>query len=238
MEKKYFLVIPVFFLLFSFLFPFSGGIDRYLVKEKAAGPEKSSKSRISAYYPFPGRERTCYLETDSFAAAGFLDGTLLINENNSGFKPLDNRVPGKFQTVYSIAVSSDAKYLAVISGVNPRTLSVYQKKQDGWSLEHRVSMQEDERSSTYLSFSGNLLLYEDASGISVLSLATFKPFTLAFEGDLEDVAFGPEHEYVWVLASDSSGKRAVNIFLYDGSLIASAPYDGSDRLMAYRLAEQ
>lgn len=237
MEKKYFLIIPVFFLLFSFLFPFKGGVDRYFVKDRTSGSDITPVSRFHAVPSFPGRECTCYFESDGFAAAGFLDGALLINQDSSGFKPLADRAPGRFQTVYSIAASDDAKYLAVISGVEPRTLSVYQNKQDTWSLVHSARLQLDVRSSTYLSFSGNLLLYEDTAGISVLSLSNFKLFTLAFPGTLEEVVFGPEHEYVWVFSCDDAGKSYVHIFLYDGSLIASMPYDG-DKFVAFHLEEQ
>ena len=238
MEKKFFLLIPLFFLLFSFLFPFKGGVDRYFTQDTVAGSAIPPESQVSAIPPFPGRECTCYLEAESFSAAGFLDGALLINENNSGFKVLDNRTPGKFQTVYSIAATEDARYLAVISGAYPRTLSVYQKKQETWNLVHRASMLEDVRRSTYLSFSGNLLLYEDKSGISVLNMTNHKRFNLAYEGALKEVAFDSSHGYVWVLFSDDTGKSFVHVFLNDGSLIASAPYGSNDRLRPYRIVEQ
>ncbi len=236
MEKKYFLAIPLFFLLFSFLFPFRGGVDRYFAQDVGSS-EGAQASRISFVPPFPGRECTCYIADGDFSAAGFLDGTLLLNEKNSGFKPLDNRTSGKYQTVYSMAVSEGLDYLAVISGVEPKTLSVYQKKQDTWTQVRRFDLKNEERRSTYLAFSDNMLLYEDISGITAVSLTTFRQYNLAFDGALKEVAFGPEHEYVWVL-SDEEGKSSVHIFLYDGSLIASAPYTGSGNLRAERLVEQ
>ena len=237
MEKKYFLAIPLFFLLFSFLFPFRGGIDRYFTQDDNAS-ESTLASRLSIVPPFPGRECTCYISEGDFSAAGFLDGALLLNEKNSGFIPLNNRTSGKYQTVYSIAVSDDLDYLAVISGVEPKTLSVYQKKQDTWSLVRRLDLQNEERRGTYLAFSENMLLYEDILGISAVSLTTFRQYKLTFDGILKDVAFGPEHEYVWVLSGDDEGKSFVHIFLYDGRLIASAPYTGSGKLKAERLVEQ
>ena len=238
MEKKYFLFIPLFFLVFSFLFPIKGGVDRCFVQTETPGSVIASDPFLPVIPPFPGRECTCYIADHDFSAAGFLDGTLLINDKNSGFKPLDNRTSGKYQTVYSIAVSEDAEYLAVISGLYPKTLSVYQRKLDNWSLIHSVSLDKDVRGKTYLAFSGSMLLYEDGSGISALSLATLNRFSLAFDGSLEDVALGPEHEYVWVLSSPESGKRLIHLFLYDGSLIASFPYEGNGRLKTFNLVEQ
>ena len=88
------------------------------------------------------------------------------------------------------------------------------------------------------SFSDNMLLYEDVSGITAVSLTTFRQYNLAFDGALKEVAFGQEHEYVWVLSGDDEGKSSVHIFLYDGRLIASAPYTGGGNLRTERLVEQ
>ena len=237
MEKKYFLIIPVFFILFSFLFPFHGGVDRFFIRNEAPVPQRASDSIPAVIPPFPGRECTCYLTEEGFSIAGFLDGSILINEKNSGFKPFDHRTSGKFQTVYSVAVSEDKRYLAVISGVYPKVLSVYHRKQDVFSLIYRVDLQKDVRSATYLSFSGDMLFYEDISGISALSLTTLSRFTLAFPGALRKVAFDPGDEYVYVYSGDDNGDSFIHIFLFDGRLIASAPYAG-DRLSAFRLVEQ
>ncbi len=237
MEKKYFFIIPLFFLLFSFLFPFSGGLDRYFVKDTASQADIQAASPEAAVPPFPGRECTCFIGDSTFSAAGFLDGTVLISENNSACKALDNRTSGKFQTVYSIAASEGAEYLAILSGIYPKSLSVYQKKQNGYTLIHRTELQHDVRKSTYMAFSGNILLYEDTEGITALSLTNLKQFSLAFDGALKRVDLSREQEYVWVYSKDDAGKDFVHIFLYDGSLVASAPNMGDNPLMA-KLVEQ
>jgi len=236
MEKKYFLIIPLFFLLFSFLFPVSGGVDRLLVRDTdSPGHIKSALNTSDVPY-FPGRECTCCFRNGSFSAAGFLDGTVLVGEDNSPYKVLDNRTSGKFQTVYAIAASEGAEYLAILSGLYPRSLSVYQKKQDTYNLIHRVELQYSARKSTYLAFSGNMLLYEDTAGISALSLVAFNKSTLAFKGTLEKVDLDPEQKYVWVYFSNDE-KNYIHIFLYDGSLVAAAPFEEEGLLLA-RLVER
>jgi len=235
MEKKFFLFIPLFFLLFSFLFPLKGGLDWCFVPSSASTQTEISapKTAPPAAPQLPGMVCTCYYSRDGFSAAGFLDGTLLVNGN-----PLENRTTGKYKTVYAVAASDDGRYLSVISGVYPRTLFVYQKKQEGWNLFHRVNLPDDVRRIPFLAFSGDMLLYEDKTGISVYNLTTFSSFTMEFRGTLKDVAFHPEQEYVWVVSGDEAGQECIQMFLYNGSLVASAPFDGKDSLRTLHVVEQ
>ena len=234
MEKKFFLFIPLFFLLFSFLFPLKGGLDWCFVPSSASTQAEDLTLKASHAFPqLPGMVCTCFFSQDGFSAAGFLDGTLLVNGS-----PLENRASGKYKTVYAVAASADGRYLSVISGVYPRTLFVYQKKQDGWNLFHRVNLPDDVRRIPFLAFSGDMLLYEDKAGISVYNLTTFSSFKMEFSGALKDVAFRPEQEYVWVVSGDEPGEEFIQMFLYNGSLVASAPYDGKESLRALQVVEQ
>ena len=234
MEKKFFLFIPLFFLLFSFLFPSRGGSDRYLVPVSDPARTEISISDIASDIPQrPGMVCTCYVEKDGFSGAGFLDGTILVNGT-----PLENRASGKYKTVYAIAVSDDSRYLSVIAGTYPRTLFVYQRKQDSWSILHRVELPDDVRRIPFLAFSGDMLLYEDNEGISVFNLTTFSRFVMQFGGTLKKVAFDPEQEYVWVVSGHETGDDHIQMFLYNGSLVASARYDGRESLKALSAVEQ
>ena len=233
MEKKFFLFIPLFFLLFSFLFPFKGGSDRHFVPVTDAPESESTASRVSSAPIQPaGMIRTCYFSQNGLYAEGFLDGTILVDG-----KMLENSASGKYKTVYAVAASDDGEYLSVIAGISPRTLFVYQKKQDNWNLFQRVNLPDDVRRIPFLAFSGNMLLYEDKSGISVFNLTTFGHFTMEFSGALKDVSFGPEQEYVWVVSDDDAGEDRIHMFLYNGSLVASARYDGTS-LEALKVVEQ
>lgn len=230
MEKKYFLFIPLFFLVFSFLFPFKGGSDRYLEQVKSPSEAGIPASKVSSAVP---KLCTCYVSKEGFSAAGFLDGTILVDGT-----PLENRASGKYKTVYAIAASDDGRYLSVIAGVYPRTLFVYQKKQESWNLSHRVDLPDEVRRTPFLEFSGNMLLYEDAEGISVLSMTTFSRFSMAFSGVLKDVTFDPEQEYVWVVSGNDAGEDYIHMFLYNGIQVASAKFDGKENLKALRVVEQ
>ena len=233
MEKKYFLIIPLFFLVFSFLFPFKGGPDRHFVPATESSDTEINASTSYAD-PVPvGMIRTCYASKEGISASGFLDGTVLVDG-----KPLENRSEGKYKTVYAIAVSDDGKYLSVIAGVSPRTLFVYQKKQDIWTLIRMTNLEDDVRRVPFLAFSGNILLYEDAVGISVLNLTTFRHSTVEFSGTLKDVGYGPEQDYIWVVSADDAGKEQIHMFLYNGSLVASARYDGKENLSVLKVVEQ
>ncbi len=233
MEKKFFLIIPLFFLLFSFLFPFRGGSDWHFVPASDSPEAKIpvSKAYSAALQP-TGMIRTCYFSKEDFSVSGFLDGTILVNG-----KPLENRASGQYKTVYAVAASDDGRYLSVIAGVHPRTLFVYQKRQENWNLFHRVNLPDDVRRIPFLAFSGNMLLYEDESGISVFNMTTFSRFSMEFSGALKDVSFDPEQEYVWVVSGDDDGEEHIHMFLYNGSLVASARYDGTS-LETLRVVEQ
>ena len=233
MEKKYFLFIPLFFLLFSFLFPIKGGSDRHFVQESDFPRVENPVSKTSYSLPQPaGMVMTCQTSKDGFSAAGFLDGTLIVDG-----KPLENRTQGKYKTVYAVAASDDGEYMAVIAGLYPRILYVYQKRQDGWNFSHRVNLSDDVRRTPFLAFSGNILLFEDEAGISVLNMTTFSRFSMAFGGTLKDVYFDPEQEYVWVVSGDGTGEH-IYMFLYNGSLVASALYDGRTDLKTLHVVEQ
>jgi len=233
MEKKFFLIIPLFFLIFSFLFPFKGGSDWHFVpvSDSPHGENPASKAYSATLQP-AGMIRTCYYSKEGFSVAGFLDGTILVDG-----KPLENRALGQYKTVYAVAASDDGRYLSVIAGVNPRTLFVYQKKQESWNLLHWANLPDDVRRIPFLAFSGNMLLYEDKSGISVFNMTTFSRFSMEFSGALKDVSFDPEQEYVWVVSGDDAGEERIHMFLYNGSLVASARYDGTS-LEFLRVVEQ
>ena len=233
MEKKYFLFIPLFFLLFSFLFPFKGGSDRcFAAVDQASVSESPASISLPEVKEQDGMIRTCYDSKPGISASGFLDGTILVDGN-----PLENRSAGKYKTVYAIAVSDDGEYLSMIAGVYPRNLYVYQKKQESWNLIYSVNLEDNVRRVPFLAFSGNMLLYEDSEGISVLNLTTFSHFSMAFRGRLKNVDYNPEQEYVWVV-SDDDGKEQLYMFLYNGSLVASAQYDGKERLKTLKVVEQ
>ncbi len=234
MEKKFFLIIPLFFLLLSFLFPFKSGSDWYIVPVTDTYKEDNSGSNLSSGAPqYPGMICTSHTSGEGLSAAGFLDGTILVDGS-----PLENMTLSKYKTVYAISVSDDSNYLSVVAGLYPRTLFIYQKKQENWNVIHRVNLADDIRRAPFLAFSGNMLLYEDKEGISVFNLTTFSSFSMEFHGTLKDVAFDPWQEYVWVVSGDDTGEEHIHMFLYNGSLVAIAPYYGKERLDSLRVVEQ
>ncbi len=233
MEKKFFLFIPLFFLLFSFLFPIKGGSDRYFVRS-ADDAQTEIQASFSSYFlqRSAGMVMTCNFSNEDIIVSGFLDGTLLVNG-----RPLENMTQSKYKTIYAVAASEDGEYLAVIAGLYPRTLYVYQKKQENWNLSRRINLADDVRRTPFLAFSDNILLFEDVAGLSVLNMTTFNLSSMEFNGILKDVAFDPEEEYVWVVSTDETGDH-IRMFLYNGSLVASGLYDGRDSLSALRVVEQ
>lgn len=233
MEKKFFLLIPLFFLLFSLLFPFKGGKDWHFVPAENSPNSQAHTSKIVSPAPkLAGMLCTCHIEKEGFSASGFLDGTLIVDG-----RPLENSAPGKYKTVYAVAVSDDLSYLSVVSGLYPRTLYVYENKHDSWDIIHSAVLSHDVRRIPFLAFSGDMLLYEDENGISVFNLTTFSRFSMAFSGTLKDVEFDPEQEYVWVVSGNDEGEDRIQMFLYNGSLVASARYDGTN-IKTLKVVEQ
>ena len=234
MEKKYFLAVPLFFLIYSFLFPFKGGTDMHFIPSGGGVDSGIESSIVPSHVIQPsGMIQTCYVSNKCITAAGFLDGTILVDG-----KPLENSSPGKYKTVYAIASSDDGRYLSVIAGVYPRNLYVYQKKQDNWNQVHVTALPDDARGVPFLAISSNMLLYEDTDGISVLNLAKSSHSKMIFSGVLKDVGYGPDQDYVWVVSGDDTGHDQIHMFLYNGSCVASARYDGKESLKALKVAKQ
>lgn len=219
MEKKYFLAIPILFILFSILFPIRGGRDLHFEDIKSISGSIIKEPQESVKIPyFPGKICTAYKSSPSLSVIGFLDGGLLIKEGESSYRNLVYDNPSRIKSVYSIAISSDEKYVAVIVGVDPKLLFIFYQKKGEWTLLRQDSIHGDERRGAYLEFAGDILMYEVGGTIATYSMKDASRAVMNVGEKIKAVSFDLGKDYFWVLS-----EKKLYTFRYNGSLISALP---------------
>lgn len=219
MEKKYFLIIPVLFILFSILCPVRGGKDLHFedIKSVSSAMPDQADEAVNVPY-FAGKVCTAFKSSGPLSVIGFLDGDLLIKNGDSSYDKLVYEDISRIKSVYSIAISDDAKYVAVIVGVDPKWLYIFTEKKGDWTLLRQDRIHGHERRGVYLEFAGDILLYEVAGTISSYSMKDASRAVMKVDEEIKAVAFDIEKDYFWVLSKDK-----LYTFRYNGSLISSLP---------------
>lgn len=226
MEKKYFLAVPVLFILFSILFPVRSGTDFHFEDIKTVSEPIFSDSSASNFPCFPGKECTAYVNSGSLSVIGFLDGELLVKNSDSSCKNLVFENKSRIKTVYSVAISKDAEYIAAIVGADPKYLFIFKEKKGTWTLLRQDKLCSDERRSVYLEFSGDVLLYEMAGKIASYNMHDASCAVMNIGEDIRTVASDPEKDYFWVLS-----KHNLYAFKYNGKRISMMPYNSYGKIL-------
>jgi len=221
MEKKYFLAIPFFFVLYSTLFPICSGTDLHFedIKIDSSSAQSDDSSPVNFPY-FPGKVCTAYTKSNSISVVGFLDGELLVKNGNSQYKNLLFENKSRIKTVYSVAISDDSKYVAAIVGADPKSLFIFKNKKGKWSILRQDMIKGDERRGSYLSFSGDVLFYETNGNIASYNMKDASCAVMDTGTKIRAVAYNPERGYLLVIAGHN-----LYIFKHNGNIVSALPYN-------------
>lgn len=153
-------------------FPFFSGERRFLMRPDQSGIlEFDARGKTVWEKEFPSII-TCFAATKSVALAGLLDGRVLAI-GNEGQVVLEH-LPGgsRIPAVYGVALSKDGARIAVISGLDRQTVSILEKRQDGYQEIRRLPLNLELRRQIPCVFldEGRTLVFERAGGIAVLDI--------------------------------------------------------------------
>ncbi|MCQ2604423.1 MAG: hypothetical protein MJ215_05210 [Spirochaetia bacterium] len=169
------------------------------------------------------------LETSDYdIIGGFLDGKLAVkNLRENSFSILSCDTDSKYDIIYSASISDDSRYIAVVAGLYPRYLLLFQKKQEEYRPVARYILSDSVRKSVFMKFTDSALFYEDEDGLTSVSLKTQKRSLLGFQGDLMAVSCENDTDYISVI-SRNGDDMFLNIYLKNGGLLFRGNYHGTD----------
>lgn len=149
---------------------------------------------------------------------GLLNGRVeLFNQDGSyraGVRPETSRI----NAVYGTALSEDSDYLAMVHGIDPQFLSLYELNGANVRLFSQSELSVPTRSQTKIGFTrnGEFLLCEDGKRVLMLSTAdSAQKYALPFEGELVDFDFRAELESIFILSSENE-ESVLSIYSEEG----------------------
>jgi hypothetical protein len=125
---------------------------------------------------------------------GLMDGRALLvgaeGEVIYQYTPDGSRIP----VLLGTAVSSDRNHIALISGIDPQTLTVVERRAEEFVPDFMQSLDSDFRREVRLNFSpdARFLFYEVENGLGVLDVRKKSSGRLLASGVLESMDSGPE----------------------------------------------
>lgn len=240
MRKKIFLIIPLFFILYSFIFPCRPGTDYYLLPfgdnsaSAVSGSGSDLRTDISddgksvVFKDAEGKFLCRYSGAAPFAdadmaggtiAAGFTDGTLAVTDEKGNFSELETDSPGKIEIIYSVDLTEDGRHIAVVSGLYPKKVLFFHKTQEQkWFQEGSVDISDHFRRYSFIYFSSEILLFEDVGGLTGIDMDNLERFSMNFDGDLKNVVYNGDKGLIFVREGEW-----FRIFYNDGRLMAAVP---------------
>lgn len=127
--------------------------------------------------------------SDGHVFLGYLDGSceLISDTGNDEFiyRPGGSRI----ESVYSVALSSDSQYLAVISGLDPQRFILLQKRKDGYKPVHHFELDHQYRRTVKMFFSNDnrKIFFEDPKGVDVFDISAKSLSLIKCEGSLVNI---------------------------------------------------
>lgn len=151
-------------------------------------------------------------------ALGMLDGSVKILDLNGKQLKVSSALKNQQQTIYGIAISQDSKYFALIKGISPQKLDIFQRSENNY---FRVDSRQLENSSVFqtsMSFSkdgshliaarDNQVIYYNRKGKFCTSLSLSPP-------RIKDAATNTDFQYQVICAVGNDIIAVLRTLNYD-----------------------
>lgn len=166
---------------------------------------------------------------------GLLDGRLLLLNKKGEATYAYTPKGSKIEAIYGCAVSSDGRYIAVVSGLDPQRFTLLRRASKGYRPERVADLPTSVRHQVFLHFfPGVPYVYIERPGaIDYFPLGRGKAGTVAVEGQVRAMAAGrgPLLYALSAPARHGRGKAApggeLSAFTATGSVLARSPLAGS-----------
>jgi hypothetical protein len=173
---------------------------------------------------------TCADAADGFLAAGLLSGSLVVldskGKNVFSFEPGGSRIP----VICGVAVSAEARYIAVISGLDEQRFVLLEKEsgtETRWRIIFHQFLGTGFRKAVFVRFVDNdrRVAYERAGGLGLYDIGQKKAVIAPLDGELSCLA--DSGSAVFVVTSGADGAKNFHILGHGLSLNAPFRADSS-----------
>ncbi|SRR6056297_260425 len=171
---------------------------------------------------------------ESFVGIGLLSGGVEVFTDDGSYygeiKPETSRI----DIIYGTALSSRTDNIALVHGIDPQFLSIYQMEESSFQLIHQIEISRPKRSHTLLNFSpdGRFLLCETGSDLMVVSIEDFERFSLPIEGRVTDFECVSELESIYVMVEEEE-ETVLYMYSEKGRLYSEERFSGGPQWLRY-----
>jgi hypothetical protein len=184
---------------------------------------------------------TCVDASGGFLLAGTLDGEVLLLDSSGklAFPPFE---PGgsRFPVILGCAISGNASYLALISGIDAQRFLLMERTDDSYKVLHHEFLSTGFRRPTHITFAHNdtRVVFEREGGLGIYSMGSKKSINVSLSGEIEVLDGSCTDGFLFVVSSGGEApafneKRLITI-RYPGSIISEAPFRSENTFLAQR----
>jgi len=148
--------------------------------------------------------------------AGFVDGTVIIADNERKIEKLMNPPLSRINSIYGLAVSSDSQQIAIITGLEPQYMLIMKKKNNQYNRIFTYQFADNLRYSRLISYSedNRYLFFEGRSIFYCYDSKTKNLSSVRFEQSITNIHYIPETGFFAITVQDDNGSKSAFYLLY------------------------
>ncbi|MCF7915219.1 MAG: hypothetical protein K9L66_08635 [Spirochaetaceae bacterium] len=159
---------------------------------------------------------------------GLLNGRVELFAKDGSYRAGIRPETSRINAVYGTALSSASQKAAIVHGIDPQFLSLYQFDDTGFQLLSQIEVSEPKRSQVKIAFSenGEYLLCETATDVQVMSTEDqIESFKLPLSGTLVDFDFYPELDSIYIIEEEQES-TVFSIYSAEGRRYSQEEFSG------------
>jgi hypothetical protein len=157
--------------------------------------------------------------------AGLLDGSLQVLGPDGAAVFAGAPAPGRIPVILGTALAGDGSRAAVISGIDPQSLTVYARRGTGFVEESRQLLASDFRREVRIELApgGRLAAFEGPSGAALYDPRARRLAALPLSGILQGIAFPGQGRFAAFVGGPPAGReRLVVVDPFVGTVFSAA----------------
>lgn len=159
---------------------------------------------------------------------GLLNGSVELFDKDGSYQTTIRPETSRINVVYGTALSSASQKAAIVHGIDPQFLSLYQFDGTSFQLLSQIEISEPRRSQAKIAFSenGDFLFCETATEVQVMSTEDpIENFSLPLSGTLVDFKFSPELNSIYILEEEQEA-AVLSIYSAEGRRYSKEKFSG------------
>ncbi len=187
------------------------GLRLFTVKSDTTGIRELDKAGDTLWgRDFESPVTSLSIQPDA-VCAGLLDGTLELLDSKGA--PLMSFAPkgSRISVILGCTVSADGSRVAAVSGIDPQTLVVLERKDGKYAPVFQAALGTQFRREVRVGFSpdGRFLVLEGNGSARFLDTAARQLGTIELSGGLSSMAFLPRQKVITLLSGDPAAREIV-----------------------------